>query len=280
MLGVFLWDCLLFKDYIIPIHSNLPQLIRVLSSTAFFVMLFFEMVLFFIITLSSVLQDREDDGSEEGAGCIIKPKILIGRVALIVALCMLIDLHSTFWTLMLALYLAPQILKNYNDLMIFDKTFVFIGYNISFLLFLYFRGVPNTVGKLEKNFAFCFIFVAVITIQFIVLFLQSRFIPKLFSASSVQPLMDYFRFAEDLENHHPAKKDEPCSICLQQLCDNPMSQNKANKKINLLIKKVNHSKLDVVITPCDHSFHTTCLIEWIETKPECPMCRKKLDFLI
>jgi len=123
-----------------------------------------------------------------------------------------------------------------------------------------------------------------IAAQFLVLFLQSRFVSRFFSASSVQPLLDYYRFTGDIENpseENPKPKvEDVCSICLQHFRDNPMMPKNATKKLNLLLKKTTHAKMDVVVTPCDHSFHTGCLIGWIETKAECPMCRKKVRILV
>jgi hypothetical protein len=30
---------------------------------------------------------------------------------------------------------------------------------------------------------------------------------------------------------------------------------------------------NLMVTPCDHVFHTDCLKEWMEQKMECPSCR-------
>ena len=34
--------------------------------------------------------------------------------------------------------------------------------------------------------------------------------------------------------------------------------------------------LDVIITKCNHSFHTNCLNNWFKTAGTCPMCRETL----
>eukprot|EP00953_Heterococcus_sp_UTEX-ZZ885_P017188 9621-Heterococcus_DN1.PRE.2 len=39
---------------------------------------------------------------------------------------------------------------------------------------------------------------------------------------------------------------------------------------------VDPSLQDHMITPCDHSFHSECLLQWINIKMECPTCRSVL----
>lgn len=33
---------------------------------------------------------------------------------------------------------------------------------------------------------------------------------------------------------------------------------------------------DYMLTPCDHIFHTPCLLQWMNFKMECPICRRQL----
>lgn len=50
-------------------------------------------------------------------------------------------------------------------------------------------------------------------------------------------------------------KDEICSICGDQC---------------------NKGELKVIETPCKHIFHENCIAEWVQYKPECPVCRKNI----
>lgn len=49
--------------------------------------------------------------------------------------------------------------------------------------------------------------------------------------------------------------DFVCPICLEE------------SSLNLLDKTVSLS--------CEHTFHDTCINQWIRSKPTCPMCRNK-----
>ncbi|RZJ99290.1 MAG: hypothetical protein EOO43_27020 [Flavobacterium sp.] len=58
-------------------------------------------------------------------------------------------------------------------------------------------------------------------------------------------------------------KDE-CAICL-----NSLKTEGATEEIDKLYK-----------TPCGHTFHSECLVEWGEKKLVCPYCRKELPDLV
>ena len=77
------------------------------------------------------------------------------------------------------------------------------------------------------------------------------------------------QFGSSVNHHHHSKMLEPkraknieCCICLAGVAD---SNN--NRKF--------------LITPCKHSFHKKCLLEWINTsKNECPICRMNFDKVV
>lgn len=48
---------------------------------------------------------------------------------------------------------------------------------------------------------------------------------------------------------------------------------------NLQIKEKQIIKKTIMKTPCNHKFHVPCLLEWMNVKLECPVCRKKLPSL-
>ncbi|XP_064629935.1 RING finger protein 24-like isoform X2 [Lineus longissimus] len=38
-----------------------------------------------------------------------------------------------------------------------------------------------------------------------------------------------------------------------------------------------HSKDTVALCPCGHSFHKQCLVQWLEQKNSCPMCKASVQ---
>jgi hypothetical protein len=40
-----------------------------------------------------------------------------------------------------------------------------------------------------------------------------------------------------------------------------------------------HNRKGYMLAPCDHLFHKDCLIQWMEVKMECPICRQELPAL-
>ena len=42
---------------------------------------------------------------------------------------------------------------------------------------------------------------------------------------------------------------------------------------------IDTEKNDYMLAPCNHIFHKQCLVQWIEVKNECPICRLNLPSL-
>ena len=58
------------------------------------------------------------------------------------------------------------------------------------------------------------------------------------------------------------------------------SENLAALQNNPYLKRIGKIKKDFFMkTPCNHSFHNKCLINWMSIKMECPTCRKNLPIL-
>ena len=49
--------------------------------------------------------------------------------------------------------------------------------------------------------------------------------------------------------------------------------------LNSQIREKHIIKKTIMKTPCNHRFHIKCLLEWMNLKLECPICRKKLPSL-
>ena len=69
------------------------------------------------------------------------------------------------------------------------------------------------------------------------------------------------------ENGHTAK------TCLSKFKDIERIDSK-NQECSICLSKVNKP---VCKTSCGHTFHITCLKEWLKTNVTCPLCRKTLN---
>lgn len=118
-----------------------------------------------------------------------------------------------------------------------------------------------------------------LVIQGVALHLQRLYDPNLFSNRRVNPeIASYYKFEDEEEN--PGLKDEACSICLQKLSTIPLVEGWLKNKINVLLIRFRSKDKYVMKTKCGHRFHAACMIGWIENRPNCPMCRTKLDYFI
>ena len=99
-----------------------------------------------------------------------------------------------------------------------------------------------------------------------------------------QKPFDYYVKYEDVQG-----KGLECAICLdkfeggivQMVKGEETGKRKEKKKkgcLERLIEKFkkNNKESAYMRTPCNHYFHTDCLMKWCEEKNECPICRKRL----
>jgi len=267
LMGAFIWDFLVFKGYIIPIHNCLPLLIKASCTLIIFFLGIFEISLFSIINFNSLLSDDESATFTQFAlrfGSVFM--ILLGATV-----------HSEHCCIVFSLYLLPQIWKNYKEGVVSEKIEVLIVHNLSILLFFYFKCVPSTIGNIQKDIALGALVLALLGLQIYVIYMQSKFHPRFFSSKAFDDLNTYYTFQDTSD---PSKKfsEDVCSICLRDLSEVPLSPtHQIKNKLGFLWKMKNK---EVVITACKHRFHTPCLSEWVESKPQCPLCRNTLDRLV
>ena len=69
----------------------------------------------------------------------------------------------------------------------------------------------------------------------------------------------------------PKDANETCPICLEDFKSYRINSSGLEES---LLSTDGH--LYMVITPCNHEFHLSCLQNWIKQKFECPYCRRGL----
>jgi hypothetical protein len=52
--------------------------------------------------------------------------------------------------------------------------------------------------------------------------------------------------------------------------------NSKNNICNICNKKINNKKIDYSVTVCNHNYHTSCLLNYMQKSYFCPTCRKEL----
>lgn len=81
----------------------------------------------------------------------------------------------------------------------------------------------------------------------------------------LEPVFDY-KLEEEFNIEEGLESPE-CSICLTPLHqDPPRNENDLEHEPNFKLMK----------TPCNHQYHSHCLMVWMKIKMECPQCRSKL----
>jgi len=115
-----------------------------------------------------------------------------------------------------------------------------------------------------------------------VVYLQDKLGPRFFLPKAVQAHIwgeryDYFAAAARAHTRalrdsddKPSQLDEEapgspagttCSICMESI---PLNRSMESFPGNIML------------SPCGHYFHESCLTRWVEIKYDCPMCRKAL----
>ena len=115
----------------------------------------------------------------------------------------------------------------------------------------------------------------------IVITIQEHYSPFFFLPIQLKSRFyyNYFRSLKDvLADETQSQKDKVCVICLMGLDyeveNRDWEDTIDNDMVKSFIKEVKDT--EVMVTPCNHYYHTSCLIVWMSVKMECPCCKSKL----
>ena len=75
----------------------------------------------------------------------------------------------------------------------------------------------------------------------------------------------YYNYFYKIKNFNDIENPN-CPVCFIPIYESETEATKSSHKDNSVYMK----------TPCNHSFHQTCLKNWMELKLECPCCKQKL----
>ncbi|KAL9645193.1 hypothetical protein ABK040_002394 [Willaertia magna] len=171
-------------------------------------------------------------------------------------------------------YLVPQIFVNilYNTKKSLDLFYTFIITLQYVSVVYYFCMRENNFLEFPLDYTLCFWLGSYVWLQFIILLLQHyidpRFKFKLFNCL-LPPKYNYHRpIPMNLLEEGECK----CVICMHEI----ELPKKEKDDENTLLDNNNYTSTDIMVTPCNHCFHTICLERWREYKNECPLCKKEL----
>ena len=121
---------------------------------------------------------------------------------------------------------------------------------------LYFFGCPHNFMRVTPSPQVCVLLLLYMGAQAACLLLQHYFGPRCFIPRRFLP--QKYDYARPLGPNFAAANGEAERDCV--ICMSVVHANDRNR----------------MATPCDHLFHSGCLLEWMEIKLECPTCRRPI----
>lgn len=100
-------------------------------------------------------------------------------------------------------------------------------------------------------------------------FVPKKYLPPIYDYHPVLPVADQESGRAGTGNTH-----QDCAICLLPIDTAPHS---GTARLSSVVGSL--GRLNYMLTPCGHLFHTDCLERWMRIKLECPHCRAYLPFI-
>ncbi|KAM3134393.1 hypothetical protein pb186bvf_013506 [Paramecium bursaria] len=134
----------------------------------------------------------------------------------------------------------------------------------SMLYPIYARGCPSNIRGMEPSNTFIMVYFSLYLFQILLLYIQYKLGPRAFIPRCFLPKQFQYYHIVNLQD----ESDDECAICLGSILDEPAGEEDA-VDAKLLLKQI-------MITPCKHKFHISCLKSWIDVKLQCPTCRQPI----
>jgi len=170
--------------------------------------------------------------------------------------------YLLYFVFLLFSFWVPQIVLNAtNDTSKpFHSSFVIGMTAARVILPLYLLMCPSNVlsTMIDNDVLSALLLLLYMSIQVVILYLQDYCGPRFFVPQRFLPYKyDYHQPMPLFRVNGSEEGDDPCAICYGEFSPNA-------------------SRYSVMITPCEHVYHTECLTRWMEQKLECPTCRGQL----
>jgi len=202
-------------------------------------------------------------------------------VGMIVILLMFYNFALENWFLLImSLYLVPQIIHNAmrGGRIEFDYNYMFLVIGLRVFLPLYFRGCPENILRFKPSMSFCFNLVMIFLAQIFIIYYQSIHGSKFFIPARFLPAQ--YNYLEDLpEDIETGIEFDDCAVCMNPIHQNPDISTSNNPHTQHVLSRLRPTHNQIMKTPCNHKFHVSCLVEWMNIKMECPTCRAALPVL-
>ena len=181
---------------------------------------------------------------------------------IISSLYLLLILNGMIW--------IPQIIKNvYNKSRnVPNITFIISMTLTQCFLPVYIRGCPKNLFIVKPHIFWSFWFSAIVLAQLIILICQRRIGARFFLPFKLRnwKQYDYYKTIDDVD----ISDDVDCWICLESLVHTNSWNEMPPDQVN------SNQKIEFMLTPCGHKFHTDWLTPWMQQKLECPKWRSEL----
>lgn len=259
----------MYDSFIIMIHvfisvtyQSLYEKFTIVVITQFIIFSVFDMK-FAIMLVTTGIENEQINEIDEMRSRLGKLYLKFCVILIISTVILYADMVNYCAILFCSIW-VPQIIHNViNGVNKMFRVEFIVGISFTkFFFFIYYYGSSESNlfnGQNNSNIVFLSCLFFYLLFQIVTLISMDIYGPRFMIPSYLQPKnYSYFRHVDNLDIEANTLND--CAICLEEV-----------KSQNLK---------EVMITPCDHLFHTNCLMTWMEHQLKCPVCRSILPCLI